>query len=87
MSSEILYLLDLAQGLCMLEGNISRRDIHELHWNVEMHVGCEHFWASLRRSSGAFVHVGSSLRNTVSQIAAGRASCQLPTTSVPTLNN
>jgi hypothetical protein len=25
MSSEILYLLDPAQGLCMLEGNISRR--------------------------------------------------------------
>ena len=53
MSSEILYLLDPAQGVCMLEGNISRRDIHKLHWNVEMHVGCEHFWASLRRSSGA----------------------------------
>jgi len=25
MSSEMLYLLDPAQGLCMLEGNISRR--------------------------------------------------------------
>ena len=25
MSSEILYLLDSAQGLCMLEGNIPRR--------------------------------------------------------------
>ena len=27
MSSEILYLLDSAQGLCMLEGNISYRDL------------------------------------------------------------
>jgi hypothetical protein len=27
MSSEILYLLDPAQGVCMLEGNISRRDM------------------------------------------------------------
>ena len=27
MSSEILYLLDSAQGVCMLEGNISRRDM------------------------------------------------------------
>jgi hypothetical protein len=27
MSSEILYLLDPGQGLCMLEGNISRRDM------------------------------------------------------------
>lgn len=30
MSSEILYLLDPAQGLCMLEGNISRRIIGKL---------------------------------------------------------
>ena len=30
MSSEILYLLDPAQGLCMLEGNTSRRDIGKL---------------------------------------------------------
>ena len=30
-SSEILYLLDPAQGLCMPEGNTSRRVIGELH--------------------------------------------------------
>ncbi len=30
MSSEILYLLDPAQGLCMLEGNTSRRVIGKL---------------------------------------------------------
>ena len=29
-SSEILYLLDSAQGLCMPEGNTSRRDIGKL---------------------------------------------------------
>ncbi len=63
----------------MLEGNISRRDIHELHWNVEMHVGCEHFWASLRRSSGAFVHVGSrpyETRSLKSRLAVHRVSFQ-----------
>jgi hypothetical protein len=30
MSSEMLYLLDPAQGLCMPEGNTSRRDIGKL---------------------------------------------------------
>jgi len=30
MSSEILYLLDSAQGLCMPEGNTLRRDIGKL---------------------------------------------------------
>ena len=30
MSSEMLYLLDPAQGLCMLEGNISGRVIGKL---------------------------------------------------------
>ncbi len=33
--------------------DVSGRDIHELHWNVEMHVGRELIRASLRRSSGA----------------------------------
>jgi hypothetical protein len=42
MSFEILYLLDPAQGVCMLEGNISRR--------------VEGIWRSLRLRPGGSIH-------------------------------